>query len=216
MAYLDDVIIPSKTIAHVLMGLEAVLKAMCKAKLKLHPKKCRLSQRKLEFLGYIVSADRIEACPKTVEKVRNWARLVDQKEVNPFLGFCQYYSRFIKNFAEPLYRLTEKDRPFTWPSEAENDYQKLKYSFSAPPVLSYPISSGPPVTTLQAEINKNENDMILDCDPSLHAAGETLSQIQRGEERVLAYWSHAFSKQEGNYCVTRRDCLLYTSDAADE
>jgi len=111
------------------MGLEAVFKALRKANLKLHPKKSRLLQRKLEFLGHIVSADGIEACPEKVEKVRNWARPADQKEVKQFLGFCQYYSRFIENFADvadPLYRLTEKERPFKSSSESGNAFQKLK------------------------------------------------------------------------------------------
>ena len=47
--------------------------------------------------------------------------------------------------------------------------------------------------------------MILDCDASLTACGATLSQVQNGQERVIAYHSKIFSKEERNYCATRRE-----------
>ena len=49
--------------------------------------------------------------------------------------------------------------------------------------------------------------MIVDADASLTGAGCVLSQIQDGKERVIAYHSHAFSREERNYCVTRRELL---------
>ena len=49
--------------------------------------------------------------------------------------------------------------------------------------------------------------MIVDADASLLGAGCVLSQVQDGKERVIAYYSNAFNRQERNYCVTRRELL---------
>jgi len=49
--------------------------------------------------------------------------------------------------------------------------------------------------------------MIVDADASLLGAGCILSQVQDGKERVIAYYSHAFNRQERNYCVMRRELL---------
>jgi hypothetical protein len=63
------------------------------------------------------------------------------------------------------------------------------------PILSYPT----------------EDDLfILDTDASNEGMGSVLSQVQNGIERVICYFSKAFSKQERRYCVTRRELLLKT------
>ena len=63
---------------------------------------------------------------------------------------------------------------------------------TSPPILSYPSYHG---------------SYVLDTDASAFAAGAVLSQYQEGEEKVIAYFSKAFSKEEKNYCTTRRELL---------
>ena len=54
----------------------------------------------------------------------------------------------------------------------------------------------------------NETDMfVVDTDASAHSIGAVLSQVQDGHERVIAYGSKVLSKQEKNYCTTRRELL---------
>ena len=47
---------------------------------------------------------------------------------------------------------------------------------------------------------------VLDTDASDHGIGAVLSQVQDGEERVLAFASRLYSDAEKRYCVTRKDC----------
>ena len=48
---------------------------------------------------------------------------------------------------------------------------------------------------------------MIDCDASNVAQGRVLSQIQKGEVKVICYFSRCFSKAERYYCATRREFL---------
>ena len=52
-----------------------------------------------------------------------------------------------------------------------------------------------------------DGHFILDTDASAYSMGAVLSQIQHGEEKVVAYYSHAMSRSERQYCVTRKELL---------
>jgi len=60
------------------------------------------------------------------------------KEVQAFLGFANFYRRFIKGYskvAKPLTRLTRKDLEFAWTLQAKEAFEKLKKSFTEAPVM---------------------------------------------------------------------------------
>ena len=117
------------------------------------------------------------------------------KEVRSFLGLASYYRRFVRGFAEvaaPLHALTEKAREFKWTEACEGAFEELKSRLMTAPVLSYPLPGC---------------DYILDTDASGDGIGAVLSQVQHGEERVIAYASRKLSRAERNYCVTRRELL---------
>jgi len=128
-AYLDDIIVPSKTIDEGLDFLELVLKSLLKSNLKLHPKKCKLLKTELVFLGHRVSAEEIAPDDGKVQKVRDWPTPRSVTEVRAFLGLANYHAAFIKNFsdiAEPLYRLTEKNCRFLWSAKEDTAFCDLK------------------------------------------------------------------------------------------
>ena len=55
---------------------------------------------------------------------------------------------------------------------------------------------------------RDVGDFVLDTHASEHAVGAVLSQIQDGEERVIAYFSRLYSETERNYCTTRKELLV--------
>ena len=63
------------------------------------------------------------------------------------------------------------------------------------------------MTTPLLALPTDEDPYILDTDASHHAIGTVLSQVQAGEERVIAYASRTYSKAEINYCTTRQELL---------
>ncbi|KAI4901978.1 hypothetical protein NFI96_025061 [Prochilodus magdalenae] len=197
--YLDDLLAHAPTFDEALGCLEQVIGAIKAANLWLHPKKCLLLQRKVQFLGHVVSEEGVATDPGKVQAVQQWPAPRDVSELRSFLGLASYYRRFVQGFADiaaPLHRLTEKGAPFQWTDEADKAFRHLGRVLCAAPVLALPQVGG---------------QFIVDSDASNRGLGAVLSQMQGGQERVIAYYSRALSKQERNYCVTRRELLAVVS-----
>lgn len=195
LLYLDDIIIFSKTFEQHVEQLSQVLTRISEAGLKIAPKKCHFFQAQVNFLGHIVSKEGVATDPEKTRCVSEWPRPENIKHVRQFLGLCSYYRRYVKDFAQiakPLHKLTEKDRPFVWTAECQSAFDELKRLLTSSPILAYPIVG---------------TEYVIDSDSSHEALGSVLSQVQDGKERVISYYSRAFTKQERNYCVTRKELL---------
>ena len=194
LVYLDDIIVPGQSFSQHIANLQQVFERLRKAKLKLSPKKCILFQRKVQYLGHVVSEEGISPDPGKIEAVKTWPRPATVTEIKSFLGLCSYYRRVVPVFAEIAHPLSQcaTTSPFSWTPEAEDAFIRLKQALTETPVLVYPD----PATLF-----------ILDTDASGTGIGGVLSQKCLEEERVIAYFSRALSAQECRYCVTRRELL---------
>ena len=94
--YLDDIIVFSKTPAEHIERLRGVFAKLIAGGLKLKPKRCEFFRSKISYLGHIVSSKGIETDPKKIEVVKNWTTPKTVTDVRSFLGFTNYYRRFIK------------------------------------------------------------------------------------------------------------------------
>ena len=117
-AYLDDVLIYSdnegKHEDHVL----TVLGKISKAGMFLDASKCSFSTKRVRYLGLILTTDGLEMDPKKVATVLDWQTPRTVKDVQAFLGFANFYRRFIKGFsslAKPLTELTKVDGKKAFP-----------------------------------------------------------------------------------------------------
>jgi len=195
LVYLDDIISFGKTFDSTIQNLKLVFDRLRQANLKLKPKKCKVFQRSVEYLGHIVSPDGLRTDPKKILAVQDWPTPKTVRDVRSFLGLASYYRKFIPNFssiAHPLTRLTEKNTKFSWSEHCQVAFDRLKLLLTSSPVLSYPKDSG---------------TYIVDTDASLHGIGAVLSQIQDGDERVIAYASKSLSRTQRRYCTTKRELL---------
>ena len=195
LLYLDDVIVISPDFPSHLLRLEEVLQRLQKAGLKLKPQKCELLQEEVRYLGHIVSADGIATDPEKIAAIKNWPTPQNLKQLQAFLGTAGYYRQYLPEFAtvaKPLHQLTSKGAEWIWDSEAQAAFEELRQRLTAAPILGYPDP---------------RLEYILDTDASDVGVGAVLSQIQQGQERVIAYFSKTLSPAERNYCVTRRELL---------
>ena len=195
LIYLDDVIVMGRTFEEELERLKEVFERLARAGLKLKPKKCFLFQKRVSYLGHVVTDEGIAADPEKVEQVRTWPTPENSTEVKSFLGLASYYRRFIPDFstiAKPLYKLTEAKAEFAWTEQCQLAFDSLKGLLTSGRVLAYPTREG---------------KFVLDTDASDHGIGAVLSQFQDGVEKPIAFASRTLSKSERNYCVTRRELL---------
>jgi hypothetical protein len=113
--YLDDILIFTsdfKTHRNVVQWVMEVLRTN---KLYLRAEKCEFEKTRIEYLGVIISHNHVEMDPVKVAGVVEWPTLKSRKEVQSFLGFTNFYRRFILNFsndARPLFDLSKKDVTF--------------------------------------------------------------------------------------------------------
>ena len=109
LVYLDDIIVFSRDFDTHLERLREIFTRLQLANLKVHIKKCCLFQRRVNFLGHVLTRTGIEVQPEKAETVRTWPTPRNLSEVRSFVGLCSYYRRFISGFADlaaPLHALT--------------------------------------------------------------------------------------------------------------
>ena len=117
MIYLDDIMVYSETLQEHKLHVGKVLAALTKADLWVKPEKTEFHKQEIEFLGFIMGKDGIKMDPKKVEAVTTWPTPKSVKDIQSFLGFANFYWRFIKDYskeAEPLTQMTRKDTVFEW------------------------------------------------------------------------------------------------------
>jgi hypothetical protein len=128
LAYLDDILIYSNTMEEHEQHVKWVMERLLQAGLYFKPQKCEFHKKMVKYLGLVISTEGISMDQDKIETVNNWSRqkmtangrLNNLFEVQQFLGFCNYYRRFIKRYsdiAEPLTRLIKKDVQFEWLEE---------------------------------------------------------------------------------------------------
>ena len=86
LVFLDDIIIFAATFEEQLRRLESVLRQLRWAKLKLKPSKCRLLQRKVEFLGHVIPEAGVEMQTAKIDAVVNWPRPRNTSELRSYMG----------------------------------------------------------------------------------------------------------------------------------
>ena len=208
--YLDDIIIFSKTPKEHIERLRSVFQKLCEAILKLKPKKCEFFKTKISYLGHIMSKNGIECDPKKVEAIKNWPRPITVSDVRSYLGFTNYYRRFIHKYAQiaqPLNKIicednpTKKNKKVEWDERCEEAFLKLKELFCNPPVLAYAGYTKP---------------FKLHTDASGLGLGAILYQTQDDQtDRVIAYASRKLSRPERNYSAYKLEFLALKWSVCD-
>jgi hypothetical protein len=195
LAYIDDIIIYSKTFEKHLSDLRNVLDRIDKANLKIRTEKCSFVKKEINYLSHVIGNGEVKPDKKKTQGVDDF-RVTDTDTLRAFFGLAGYYRQFVKNFAmiaQPLYRLLKKDAKFEWNEETEKAVNDIKYALTHEPVLKGP-RMGKPFT--------------LHTDASNSGIGATLVQADdKGIEHPVAYVSRTLNKAERNYSTTEREAL---------
>ena len=112
-----------------------------------------------------------------------------------FVGLCSYYRRHIQGFMElaaPLYESATKGTDFEWTERRNEAFGQLKNALTNVRILGFPQEEG------LWYLYTNASDVGTEA---------VLSQIQDGEERVIAYLSKSLEGIEQRYCTARKELL---------
>jgi len=193
--YVDDIIVYGCSLKHHNSNLEKVFKRLQQYNLKLNPEKCNFLSEKVIYLGHLITAKGIQTDPSKHKHILEYPIPKNADEVRRFVAFCNYYRRFIKNFAEiakPLNNLLKKNVTFNWTNDCNNAFENLKNKLINPPILKYP--------------NFNEK-FILTTDASSNALGAVLSQGENENEHPICYASRTLNKHELNKPIIEKELL---------
>src|SRR6266702_1907045 len=133
VVYLDDILIFTETIEEHRKVTRRVLELLEKHRLYLRPDKCEFERTMVEHLGVIISDNSVAMDPVKIAGVAEWPEPTNKKEVQSFLGFTNFYRRFIQDFsdhARPLFDLTKKDEKWHW--GLTNSWRSMASSAASP------------------------------------------------------------------------------------
>ena len=196
IVYLDDILIFSASEADHVRHVTEVLSRMEAHHLYAKLDKCHFHQTVVEFVGFIISGDGVKMDDRKVNTILEWQQPRSLKEVQSFLGFANFYRRFIRDYsaiARPLTALTKKGILFAWTNEAATAFAHLKAAFTTGPVLIHPDPTKP---------------FIVETDASGFAVGCVLSQTHTdGKLHPCAFYSRTLSPAERNYDIHDKELL---------
>ncbi|KAI1676227.1 reverse transcriptase [Pyrenophora tritici-repentis] len=195
-AYLDDILIYSRTRREHEDHLRKVLAALREAGLYAQIKKCEFFKTETTFLGVIVGREGIRMDPRKVETIRNWPTPACLTDVQAFIGFSNFYRRFVRDFSKiiaPMVDLTKKGVKFQWSTACQKAFDRLKSAFTEAPILA-PFDW--------------DKEIILETDASDYVSAGVLSQ--HGDDGILrpvAFFSKKHSVTECNYEIYDKELL---------
>ncbi|XP_027013257.1 uncharacterized mitochondrial protein AtMg00860-like [Tachysurus fulvidraco] len=187
MVYIDDILIYSKNVEEHHNDVCEVLGALRSQQLYLNLSKCEFHREEVKFLGYVISARRIQMDEGKVKAVKNWPVLETTKELQRFLGFANFYRRFIQGYSQITAPLTSllrgKVRTLKWTKEAQGAFNELRQRFCSVPVLRHPDPQRP---------------FVVEVDAFSTWVGATLSQWSGTPPQLhpCAFFSHKLSEAE--------------------
>src|SRR6202040_1028179 len=151
----------------------------------------------IEYLGVIVSPEGIMMDPLEIQTILGWPAPTKIRDLQSFLGFANFYRRFIDNYSGiviPLTCLLRKDTHWKWTLQCQEIFNMLKQTFTEAPVLQH-YDPDPPIT--------------LECDASDYAIAAILSQTDpaTNELRPITFYARTMIAAELNYDIYDKELL---------
>ncbi|XP_060754879.1 serine hydrolase-like protein isoform X1 [Neoarius graeffei] len=195
--YLDDILIFSKTLSEHTHHVQLVLRRLLENSLFVKAEKCKFHAQSVSFLGYVVTEGSIQMDPAKVSAVTSWPVPESRKKLQQFLGFANFYRRFIRGYstvAAPLTALTSIKQPFQWTAAADKAFETLKARFTSAPILRMPDA---------------ERQFVVEVDALDVGVRAVFSQqaAEDGKMHPCAFYSRRLTPAESNYDIGNRELL---------
>ena len=195
LAYMDDILIANDGDEEDMLNLcRHVLQKLVDHNLFIKPEKCEFLKDKIGFLGFVIGDGIVSMEPQKVAGIADWPPPQNVPQLRSFIGFCNFYRRFVDHYADkcqPLNELLRKTTIWIWTPERHTAFENLKVAYVSQPVLLIPDFT---------------KAFRIEADASLYTTGGVLLQDDiNGDEHPVAYFSKSFSPAERNYQVFDRE-----------
>ena len=196
--YIDDILIYSKTEEEHVDHVNQVLQLLKDASLHVKLAKCKFAQPQLKFLGHLVSQEGTCMDPEKVKAVSAFPRPTETVHIQQFVDLCNYFSRYIQDYARiaaPLTRIQNLKGPWPeshWGPDQTTSFEALKHVITQDVLLKLP--------DMQAAISGTAPFQVV-VDASQEGMGGVL--LQSG--RPVAFYSHQFSSCERKFGAGDRE-----------
>ncbi|GAB4836211.1 hypothetical protein Ancab_039524 [Ancistrocladus abbreviatus] len=190
LVFFDDILIYSSSWQSHLQHLEIAFTILQTHCLFVKESKCIFGTSHVEYLGHIISAERVSTDPGKIQAMIDWPTPKTLKQLRGFLGLTGYYRRFIHRYGQKsraLHNLLKKDS-FRWTEEAQVSFEELKRLMTSAPVLALP--------------NFNE-EFVVETDASGTGIGAVLMQ----QGHPIAYSSTSLSPRNQALSTYEKELL---------
>lgn len=192
---MDDILIFSKNSEQHLQRIEDVLQRLSNVNIKLKLTKCKFFVKEVKFLGYQVTENGMSMNEDKTRAIKNMPHPENKKQLQAFLGVCNYFRLFVKNFAqtaEPLYALLKKGVKYEWNDKQREAVERLKQKLGQAPIVKFPDFKKP---------------FHIYTDASQKGIGAVLMQEHEGTLHPLSYVSKTISQAQKNYSTTKLEAM---------
>ena len=141
VVYLDDILISTRMEEEHAKAIQQVLQVLQENKLFLRPEKCKFCKEQIKYLGLVISEDEVSMDLVKVAGVREWPTLENKTDVQAFLGFVNFYRKFIRDFSAKAWSLSDltcSEQVWTWSGKEQAVFKDLKTAVTTAPVLMFP------------------------------------------------------------------------------
>ena len=200
LSYFDDILIGGETYERMRDRLHLLLDQLKLMGLRINPKKCRIGDREVKYLGVLVSPDGIRPDPDLTKDIRDYKPPRNLSEARALHGLLSYFRRFIRNFAKRTHHLRaliKADGTFEWTQNHQLELEDMKRILLSNVILAHP------------DFSEKSGPFILSVDTSSRGVGCTLSQEQEyldpetkettRREFVIGFCSRRLTKGERSY-----------------
>ena len=199
--YIDDLLVGTDTFENHIIVLKELFITLLTFNFTLNLKKCEFFQRKVLFLGFIISAEGVTPNPEKLEIIRNFEEPKNKKQLQQILGVCNFYRRFYIRYhyvIEPFRQLLNDDSSWKWDQNHSQAFIKLKENFTEVVCLKH---------ILPDKIFRIQTDAS-----DTRVAGVLYQIDDENDHRVISIVSRFLTEAETNYTTTEKELLaiIYT------
>lgn len=191
--YMDDFVVSTEEFDDHLEVIDTLLSRLNGAGFSLSLEKSKFCRENIDFLGFVVSKDGLRTNNDKIEAIVKYPAPRTLKQAGRFIGMVVWHGRFVSDFSTLLAPITETlknpNSPYKWTGDADEAFNEIKQAYVNAPVLALPDYSLPFSIHLNVGV------------------GAMLTQVQNGEERVVAYYSSKLTSAQQKYFTTEKECL---------